>query len=255
MTSRYFLPGEDRAQGVRVLFDRIAQRYDFINDLQSLGLHRHWKRVLVELAQSQKPKRALDLCCGTGDLAYNLSRIPCRVLALDFSSTMLGVATRRSTQGCPLTPVFIRADALSVPVRDRTFDLVTVGYGLRNLVDIPLGLQEIFRILQPGGWVLILDFGKPSNPAWRAIYFLYLRTLVPFLGWVLAGDRHAYAYILPSLKAYPAQTGIGLALERAGFAVISLKNFLGGVTSIHMAHKPPDSSSEIPIVTPKSQSY
>ncbi len=208
-----------------------------MNDLQSLGLHRRWKRRMVELAHAQRPKRALDLCCGTGDLAMGLVLQSCQVLGLDFSGRMLAVARRRIGHGRELAPSFIRADALSIPAIDGAFDLVTIGYGLRNLVDMQLGLNEIYRILRPGGSLLILDFGKPTNPVWRATYFLYLRTLVPLLGWILAGDGHAYAYILPSLKAYPAQTGVTRALERAGFGDISLRNYLGGVTSLHLARK------------------
>nr|NIL97348.1 ubiquinone/menaquinone biosynthesis methyltransferase [Planctomycetales bacterium]NIM08903.1 ubiquinone/menaquinone biosynthesis methyltransferase [Planctomycetales bacterium] len=165
MKSKFYQPGEERAKRVHDLFRTIARRYDRLNDLMSLGLHRRWKNRLVQLAGN--PERVLDLCCGTGDIS---SRFRGRVIGLDFTQEMLQVARTRN----PRIP-WVRADALHLPFPDASFDAVTVGYGLRNLADLKIGLGEIRRVLQPGGRFLSLDFGKPRSATWRTLYFAYLR--------------------------------------------------------------------------------
>src|SRR5262249_35479138 len=157
---------------VSELFGRIAPRYDLINDLQSFGLHRWWKQRLARLAQPVPGCLALDMCCGTGDIALALAGHGAQVTGLDFSAPMLNVARRRAERFAARTgmrvPEFIRGDALAVPFPDNSFDIVSVGYGLRNLVRWESGLEEMRRVAKPGGRVLALDFGKPSNPLWRA---------------------------------------------------------------------------------------
>ena len=192
MPNTYFEPGERRAAKVEALFTRIARRYDLINDLQSFGLHRRWKRRVVELSQARPGHRALDVCCGTGDLALGLAQAGCEVVGLDFTERMLEVATERKAKGERLrVPTFIRGDAQSLPFPDTTFDIVTVGYGLRNLADWEMGLREMARVAKPGGRLVVLEFGKPRNPFWRAIYFSYLRLFVPCLGLLFCGSASA----------------------------------------------------------------
>jgi demethylmenaquinone methyltransferase/2-methoxy-6-polyprenyl-1,4-benzoquinol methylase len=218
---------------VRLLFDRIARHYDLINDLQSFGLHRLWKKRLLTLAAVKPGDPALDVCCGTGDIAEALAAAGAQVIGTDFSAAMLRVARQRAP-----AINYIQADALNLPFHDSQFQIVTIGYGLRNLADIQKGTSELNRVLKPGGTLLILDFGKPSNPIWRALYFTYLRAVVPIFGLLFCGDAAAYSYILDSLRHYPAQDGVTTLLRDRGFAPIRVHNFLGGIMSIHQATKP-----------------
>ena len=222
MKSKFYQPGEERAKRVHDLFRTIARRYDRLNDLMSLGLHRRWKNRLVQFAGN--PERVLDLCCGTGDIA---NRSGGRVIGLDFTQEMLQVARTRN----PRIP-WIRADALRLPFPDATFDAVTVGYGLRNLADLETGLGEIRRVLQPGGRFLSLDFGKPRSAAWRTLYFAYLRLTVPIMGKLFCGDRDAYAYLPRSTVHLPAQPDLYALLRRAGFTRLRKLGLLLGSAQI-----------------------
>lgn len=235
MANTFFDPGEQRAAKVKDLFTRIAHRYDLINDLQSLGLHRYWKRRVVQLARPQPGVPALDLCCGTGDIALALARRGARVVGLDFSQRMLEVARKR--EAASPAPQFLRGDAQRVPLADNAFDIVTVGYGLRNLVSWETGLREMQRVARPGGRLLVLEFGKPDNPLWRALYFGYLKLFVPLLGWLFCGNASAYAYILESLKHYPAQHGVAAKMREMGLTQVRVIPLLGGVMSINYAEK------------------
>jgi demethylmenaquinone methyltransferase / 2-methoxy-6-polyprenyl-1,4-benzoquinol methylase len=240
MTNAFFDPGDQRAAKVHALFSRIARRYDLLNDLQSLGLHRCWKRRVVRLARSQPGQRALDLCCGTGDLALALAARGAEVTGLDFSEPMLEVArnrTSRSPLGASLRPRFIRADAQRLPFPDNSFDIVTVGYGLRNLVSWETGLAEMTRVARPRARLLVLEFGKPDRAFWRGLYYGYLKLVVPCLGWLFCGSADAYAYILQSLKHYPAQQGVAEAMRALGLADVTVIGLLGGVMSIHYGEK------------------
>ncbi len=233
-TQPYYVSGPARAARVRALFDRIAPRYDLINDLQSFGLHRFWKRRLIALANLRPGASVLDVCCGTGDLALAANKVGGHVVACDFSGQMLAVAQRRAGP----KSAFVQADALALPFKGGSFDAVTIGYGLRNLADFSGGLSELIRVLKPGGQLLILEFGKPANAFWRWIYFAYLRAVVPLFGWAFCGDAAAYGYILESLVHYPAQDGVSKLLSELGCKDVQVHNFLGGVMSIHVAVKP-----------------
>lgn len=233
MSDSYYQQGAARAERVRALFNRIATRYDLINDLQSFGLHRYWKRRLLTLAEVKQDISALDVCCGTGDIAEALASAGAKTAGCDFSGAMLSVAKGRAENIS-----YLQADALKLPFIDAPFELVTIGYGLRNLADFREGLAELLRVLQPGGRLLILDFGKPRNPLWRALYFAYLRAIVPLFGLLFCGDPAAYSYILESLRNYPAQDGVSAMLRELGSESVEVFNFMGGVMSIHRAVKP-----------------
>jgi len=244
MANRFFEAGSRRGAQVNALFNQIAPRYDLINDLQSFGLHRYWKRRLVELSAIKPGAAVLDVCCGTGDLALAMAGKGAKVAAVDFSEPMLKVAIRRAGAGHPQPgrtapgAEFIRADALKIPFADSSFEIVSVGYGLRNLSDWQAGLAEMLRVSKPGGRVLVLDFGKPPNALWRQLYFGYLRLFVPVLGRVFAGSWSAYAYILESLKHYPAQKGVAAKMRSMGLAEVRIVNLLAGAMSINYGEKP-----------------
>jgi demethylmenaquinone methyltransferase/2-methoxy-6-polyprenyl-1,4-benzoquinol methylase len=241
----FYTPGEQRAAKVNDLFAAIARRYDLLNDLQSFGLHRRWKRRVVELAAVQSGNRALDLCCGTGDLALALARRGVEVTGFDFSQAMLEIAeTRRRKNFKPQisnlksNPQFIRGDAQQIPFPDASFDIVTVGYGLRNLTSWEKGLDEMHRVARPGARLVALDFGKPANALWRAIYFGHLRCSVPLIGRLFCGNADAYAYILESLKHYPAQQAVAAKMRELKLANVRVINFLGGAMAINYGEKP-----------------
>jgi demethylmenaquinone methyltransferase/2-methoxy-6-polyprenyl-1,4-benzoquinol methylase len=254
MGNSFYEPGQQRALRVNALFNKIAHRYDLINDLQSFGLHRYWKRRLIQLAQLRPAVTALDLCCGTADLALAMAHAGARVVALDFSEEMLNVAERRAalraspknspaqSPGNPKSPaanpVFIRGDAQQIPFAEASFEVVVVGYGLRNLASWERGLAEMLRVSKPGGRLLALDFGKPNNAIWRSAYFAYLRLVVPVLGRTFAGSWSAYAYILESLKHYPAQQGVAKKMRELGMNNVQVIDLLGGVMSINYGEKP-----------------
>ncbi len=238
MGNQFYEPGKRRAERVSDLFAAIAPRYDLINDLQSFGLHRWWKRRLLKLAQVKPGETALDLCCGTGDVTFALTAAGARATGMDFSAPMLAVAEgRKAKVGEPAGPVFLHGDALHMPFPDTHFDILTISYGLRNLASVDDGLQEMWRVLKPGGRLLVLDFGKPDNAAWRASYFAYLRFAVPVFGRLFCKNPEAYAYILESLQHYPAQRGVDEKLRALGAANARIVNFLGGVMSINVAEK------------------
>ena len=245
MSNRYYEPGEQRGARVNDLFAAIAPRYDLINDLQSFGLHRWWKRRLVRLANPGPGSPALDLCCGTGDVAFALAARGAVVTGLDFSGPMLTVARRRgdavSQPGSPSAgrvSEFLQGDAQKIPFPDASFDVVTVSYGLRNLASWEAGLLEMWRVARPGGRLLVLDFGKPDNALWRSLYFAYLRLFVPLFGRIFCGDSQTHAYILESLKHYPAQHGVAAKMRKLGCRDVRIVPLLGGVMTINHGVKP-----------------
>jgi demethylmenaquinone methyltransferase/2-methoxy-6-polyprenyl-1,4-benzoquinol methylase len=238
--NKFYVPGEERAARVHTLFAAIASRYDLINDLQSFGLHRHWKKRLLRLAAARPHERALDLCCGTGDVAFALARDGADVVGLDFTEAMLAVAAQRAAtlpDKSATNVKFLRGDAQQIPFPDAAFDIVTISYGLRNLADWEIGLREMERVARPGGRLLVLDFARPDNAIWRSIYFGYLRWFVPILGRALCGDRDTHSYILESLKHYAAQRKVAAKMESLGLADVRILNLMGGIMSINYGVK------------------
>lgn len=235
VNSYYGRDREGRAERVKRLFDRIAPRYDLVNDLQSFGMHRLWKRRLVELAAVRPGDLALDVCCGTSDVALALAKEGATVTGVDFSANMLDKARLRGKGQAGLR--FVEADALALPFAAKSFDWVTIAYGLRNLPNFDDGLNELVRVLRPGGSLLILDFGKPKSALWRRGYFAWLGWIIPLFGRVFCGDAAAYGYILESLRHYPDQEGVAEAMRSRNLACVGVHNFLGGVMSIHSGKK------------------
>ncbi len=236
MANPFYQRGAQRAGKVRDLFGVIARRYDLINDLQSLGLHRVWKRRLARLSPLGPGRRALDVCCGTGDVAFALARTGARVTGVDFSPAMLAVACERASRQAGEVE-FLEGDALHLPFADDSFDAVTISYGLRNLADFAAGLAEMRRVLRPGGRLLVLDFGRPANRLWRGLYFTYLRAAVPVFGRLFAGSADAYAYILESLRHYPGQQGVAELMRSQGLVNIRVLDLLGGAMAINSGEK------------------
>lgn len=206
---------------IRDIFDRIAPVYDQLNDWLSLGQHRIWKKMAVKWSNATPGDNCLDLCCGSGDLALLLGRqvgATGYVYGVDFSSAQLAIARERAQHQYPHAPInWVEADVLDLPFADNHFDAATMGYGLRNVTDIPRSLKELHRVLKPGAKAAILDFHRPSNSQLRAFQQWYLDTLVVPVARAV-GLTEEYAYISPSLDRFP--TGpqqVELALQ-SGFA-------------------------------------
>ena len=218
---------------VRGLFATIADRYDLITVLLSFGRDARWKHRLVELAGPLQGKSALDLACGTGDIAFALASRGARVTGLDITPRMVQIARGKSRSASVLV-----GDMMSLPFPDGHFDVVTTGYGLRNVPVLEGALAEIARVLRPGGQFLSLDFNHPSNALVRGVYFAYLTIVGSALGYALHRDADTYRYIPESLRRYPGALAVVRRLRAAGFATAEWQPVLGGLMAIHSARKP-----------------
>lgn len=239
MSNKYLSYDDQRAPKVREMFSRLAKRYDLVNDVMSFGMHRKWKREAVRLALDGHPAgRVLDLCCGTGDMSFLAEALGASaVVGADFTVPMLSVARRRAAEE-RRRPAFVGADALRLPFGDAVFDTITVGYGLRNVAEPGNALREMRRVLAPGGRAVILDFGKPDNRLASSLYFAYLKTMMPAVGWIFHGDPETYLYIPASLARYPAQRGVENLMRDAGFANVRYENRLLGTMGLNVGEAP-----------------
>jgi demethylmenaquinone methyltransferase/2-methoxy-6-polyprenyl-1,4-benzoquinol methylase len=230
---------EGKRRYVRQLFATIADRYDLITRLLSYGQDRRWKQRLVAMASPAAGMRALDLATGTGDIAFALADRGARVAGLDITFRMIELARDRARMArAPekgAVPLFLVGDMLALPFPGGTFDLVTTGYGLRNVPDLPHAIDEIRRVLKPGGRILSLDFNRPSNPIVRAAYLLYLSIVGGVLGWTLHRDPDTYRYIPASIRTYPGADGVARLMEARGFRRATYHRVLGGLMAIHDA--------------------
>ncbi len=226
---------DTKASYVRRLFHTIADRYDLITRLLSFGRDRHWKRRLTALADPRPGLTALDLACGTGDIAFELAWRGAQVTGLDITHRMLQLAQRKTSPSRRVQ--FVTGDMMALPFADVSFDLVTTGYGIRNVPRIEPALAEIRRVLKPGGLLLSLDFDRPANPVVRAIYLGYLTLVGSALGWALHRDPDTYRYIPESIRRYPGSAGVATMLARDGFTDARVIPLLGGFMAINLARR------------------
>ena len=236
------VPSRDSAEfatEVRGMFDRIAGVYDLMNSAMTAGLHHEWRQRAVDRAEVGPGSDALDICCGTGDLALELRRRigpDGRVVGSDFSEPMLELARRKSgEEGLPVE--FGWADALDLPYGDASFDAVTIGFGARNLADLDKGLSEMARVLRPGGRVVILEITRPQREPLASFYSLWFDRVVPVIG-SLAGDSDAYNYLPNSVRTFPEPERLAAKIDSAGFTEIRWLLLAGGIIAIHSATKP-----------------
>lgn len=230
-----FASPEAKRRHVRRLFGTIADRYDFITRFLSVGRDRAWKARLVALSGIRASDRALDLACGTGDIAFALAAGGARVIGLDLTQRMLELAmVRRARDG---RAAFVTGDMTALPFPDGSFEIVTTGYGIRNVPRIEPVLAEIHRVLRPGGVVLSLDFDRPRSAPLRAIYLGYLTVVGSCLGWALHRDPDTYRYIPESIRRYPGATGVAAMLAAAGFAESRALRLFGGLMAINIARR------------------
>jgi demethylmenaquinone methyltransferase/2-methoxy-6-polyprenyl-1,4-benzoquinol methylase len=235
---------------VRALFSTIADRYDLITVVLSYGQDQRWKRRLVNLAgrgdkmaaprRPERGRRALDLATGTGDIAFRLAEAGWDVVGLDVTRRMVELAQKKSAaaRGNRRAPDFLVGDMLALPFPSASFDVVTAGYGLRNVPDLQIAIDEIHRVLKNGGQALSLDFNRPASPIVRRVYLAYLQLTGGLLGWILHRDADTYRYIPASIRNYPGAAGVARLLEARGFVRVEYQPVLGGLMTIHVAHKP-----------------
>ncbi len=222
---------------VQSLFGRIARRYDLTNDVMSLGLHRRWKRLALELAAVGPNQVILDLAAGTGDLALRAARLEAapQVVAADVSPEMLQVGRGRGGAG---GVAWLQCDASQLPLRDGAVDRVLIGYGLRNFAELPRCMSEIRRCLRPGGRLVALDFGRAEPPWLDRLYLRYLEVSTVAAGWLLHRDAEAYRYIPESLRRYPAQKGVTDLMQRTGFVRCGHIDLFYGAMAINFGELP-----------------
>jgi demethylmenaquinone methyltransferase / 2-methoxy-6-polyprenyl-1,4-benzoquinol methylase len=238
------VPEREKAPLVRALFDAVAPRYDVMNDLMSGGIHRWWKAEMVAYLRPRPGQRLLDVAGGTGDIALRaLPRLAregeapaIAVMVCDVSAAMLAAGRARALdQGILDAIEWVRADAERLPVADRSFDLYTIGFGLRNVTRIDAALVEARRVLRPGGRFLCLEFTPKITPLLQPLYDLYSFQIVPLLGQIVAGDRDAYVYFVESIRRFPRQGELAEMIEGAGFGQVKFRNLTGGVAALHSA--------------------
>jgi ubiquinone/menaquinone biosynthesis methyltransferase len=227
---------EAKRRHVRRLFGTIADRYDAITRVLSFGRDQGWKTRLLDLAGVAPGQRALDLACGTGDLAFGAADRGAVVLGLDLTPRMIELARRRSG-GQRHDVRWVVGDMTRLPVADASMELVTTGYGLRNVPDLPAALDEIRRVLRPNGLLCSLDFDRPESVPVRWIYLANLNIVGGALGWILHRDRETYQYIPASIRRYPGARGVVRLMREAGFTDVRHVRVLGGFMAIHIARK------------------
>ena len=244
-----FASPEHKRQYVRRLFSTIADRYDFITVVLSFGRDRAWKQRLLREGQVTAGEHVVDLACGTGDIAFEAARLGATVTGLDLTFRMIELARakvqHRLRRGYGTAPRFGVADMMALPLGDASADVVTTGYGLRNAPRLEDAIDEIARVLRPGGRLLSLDFNRPQSAIVRVPYLAYLTFVGATLGWLLHRDPDTYRYIPASVRRYPGARGVAELLRRRGFGDVRVVRILGGFMTIHVAVKPKTVTSSV----------
>jgi demethylmenaquinone methyltransferase/2-methoxy-6-polyprenyl-1,4-benzoquinol methylase len=235
------VPIEEKAKRVRAVFDSVASRYDLMNDLMSMGIHRLWKRHTIELSGVRRGQRVLDLASGTGDLAERFAGIvgaQGMVVMSDVNAAMLNEGRERLIdRGHVGNLQFALINAEKLPFPDASFDCVSIGFGLRNVTDKQAALNEMQRVLRPGGRALILEFSHPSSRALGKAYDLYSFTVLPALGRLVVNDPASYRYLAESIRMHPDQETLRAMMEAAGLERCAYFNHSGGIVAIHRGYK------------------
>lgn len=241
-------PGE-----VSAMFDRVAERYDLLNDVLSLGQDRWWRRVVARIVGAQAGERVLDLAAGTGSSSVTFSTAGADCVACDFSLGMLQVGARRLSgaavavtgpaaphgSSAPAGPVsFVAGDALRLPFADQAFDAVTISFGLRNVADPDVALAEMLRVTKPGGRLVICEFGHLPWAQLNTLYERYLSTALPAVARRLSRNPDAYSYLAESIKDWPAQAGVARRMAAAGWSAVRWRDLTMGVVTVHVARRP-----------------
>lgn len=236
------VPVEQKVERVADVFHSVASKYDIMNDLMSMGIHRLWKRFTIELSGVRKGHTVLDLAGGTGDLTMKFSDIvgpEGTVVLADINESMLKVGRDRlMDKGYAANIEIVQANAEELPFPDNHFNCVSIAFGLRNVTDKDKALRSITRVLKPGGKLLILEFSKPNNPMLSKAYDLYSFTALPAMGKLIAGDSESYKYLAESIRMHPDQETLKGMMENAGLVNCRYHNMTGGIVALHAGVKP-----------------
>ncbi|MES1942969.1 ubiquinone/menaquinone biosynthesis methyltransferase [Salinisphaera sp. PC39] len=236
------VPRAEKTRRVGAVFDSVADRYDLMNDLMSLGIHRGWKHFTTRLAAVRPGERVLDLAGGTGDLAAVMARDAGRdgyVVLADINGRMLARGRERlADAGVAGNLGIAQVNAEALPFADASFDCLTIGFGLRNVTDKAAALAEMNRVLAPGGRALVLEFSKPQVPGLGRLYDLYSFTVLPRLGRAVADDEDSYRYLAESIRMHPDQERLRDMMNEAGFVRCAYYNLTGGIVAVHRGFKP-----------------
>jgi demethylmenaquinone methyltransferase/2-methoxy-6-polyprenyl-1,4-benzoquinol methylase len=235
------VPTEEKQAMVADVFHSVAAKYDVMNDLMSFGVHRLWKRFTIDMSGVRPGNKVLDLAGGTGDLTKKFSKIvgPAgKVILADINSSMLEVGRERLTnEGYVGNIEYVQSNAQYLPFEDNTFDIITIAFGLRNVTDKDEALRSMFRVLKPGGRLLVLEFSHTNNPLLQKAYDLYSFTALPFMGKLVTNDAESYKYLAESIRMHPDQETLKGMMESAGFNRVSYHNMTGGMVALHRGIK------------------
>ena len=232
---------EEKAGKVREVFDSVASRYDLMNDLMSAGIHRLWKKFTIEQTGLRPGQRALDVAGGTGDLSSAMARKTGDeglVVLTDINAAMLERGRDRLLdEGLAGNLMFAQANAECLPFADDSFDCVTIAFGLRNVTDKDAALRSMFRVLRPGGQLLVLEFSQPVVPGLKPFYEFYSFNILPVLGRLIASDEDSYRYLAESIRRHPDQDTLLGMMSAAGFEKTQYHNLSGGIVALHRGYK------------------
>ena len=232
---------EDKANRVRGVFGSVAGKYDIMNDLMSMGIHRLWKRFAIELAGIRQGHKVLDLASGTGDLAARFSGLvgsSGQVIMSDINAAMLAQGRARMfDEGHVGNISYAQINAQLLPFEDNTFDCISIGFGLRNVTDKQQALSSMYKALKPGGRLLVLEFSHPTNEPLQKLYDVYSFKLLPMIGKLVANDEDSYRYLAESIRMHPDQEKLKEMMQQAGFENCDYHNLTGGIVAIHRGFK------------------
>jgi demethylmenaquinone methyltransferase/2-methoxy-6-polyprenyl-1,4-benzoquinol methylase len=236
-----------KADDVRTMFDRIAGRYDLMNRVMTLGIDRRWRDAAVRTAKVDPSTRALDVCCGTGDISFLLAEAGAeRVTGLDFSANMLEQARKRQASHRDATAAsrieFVQGDALALPFDDDSFDVITVSFGVRNVEDLALAFREFARVARPGARIVCLEITRPKSKLFNFFYDIWFDRIVPIMGAIVSRDRAAYTYLPESTKSFPRPPRLAEIIRAAGIGEVTWRRFGGGIVALHSGTMPVDVS-------------
>lgn len=231
---------DEKAGMVHGVFTRVANRYDLMNDLMSVGIHRLWKDAMMDWLAPRAGQRLLDVAGGTGDIAFRfLARAPeARATVLDMTESMLIEGQKRAeAENLADRLDWVVGDAMALPLADNTFDVYTISFGIRNVTRIPDALAEAFRVLKPGGRLMVLEFSQLPNPALQWAYDRYSFNVIPAMGQAVANDRDSYQYLVESIRKFPDQDSFATMIRQAGFEQVKYRNLTMGVAALHSGWK------------------